>query len=235
MASTDNADVETIRLAQAEGQGGDAAAGSDDGTAETPSGDAAPGDGAADAAATADATTETALAAAESADAAGGASGMPQLDFASWPSQILWLVIALVILYFLMSRIALPRIASVIEERHDAIENDIDRAAEYKRQAEEAEKAYTIALNEARAKAQEIAQETRAKIQEQVDAAMAEADQRIAARSAESEARIQEIQAEATRSVETVATDVAAALVDRLMPGTADSDAVASAVQARMT
>ena len=72
--------------------------------------------------------------------------GMPQLDFATFPSQIFWLIVALVTLYFVLSRIALPRIASAIEERHDAIEDDLDRAAEFRRRALQAEKDYDAAL-----------------------------------------------------------------------------------------
>ncbi len=163
-----------------------------------------------------------------------GATGMPQLDFETWPSQIFWLVIALVVLYFLMSRIALPRIGSVIEERHDAIESDLDRAADYTRQAEEAEAAYELALQEARSKAQEIAAETRAEIQKKVDAAMAEAESRISERTAVSEARIAEIRDEAAASVEAVAADTAAALVEQMLPGSADDAEVRAAVAARL-
>ena len=49
-------------------------------------------------------------------DAYGGAEtgGMPQLDFSSWPNQIFWLVITLVAIYLILSRVALPRIASVL-------------------------------------------------------------------------------------------------------------------------
>ena len=57
-------------------------------------------------------------------------SGMPQLNFDSYASQIFWLVVALVALFFILKSVALPRIASGLEERSDAIEDDLDRAAE---------------------------------------------------------------------------------------------------------
>lgn len=164
----------------------------------------------------------------------GEAVGMPQLDFDTWPSQIFWLVVAMVVLYLLMSRVALPRISSVIEERHDAIESDLDRAAEYTRKAEEAEAAYELALKEARTKAQEIAAQTRAGIQKQVEAAIAEADGRIAERVAESDRRIREIRDEAKASVEAVAVDTAEALVEAMVPGTGDAEAVQRAVSGRL-
>ena len=44
-------------------------------------------------------------------------AGMPQLDFTSWPNQIFWLLVALAAIYFVLSRIALPRISAVLAEK----------------------------------------------------------------------------------------------------------------------
>jgi F-type H+-transporting ATPase subunit b len=162
------------------------------------------------------------------------ATGLPQLNFETWPSQIFWLIVALVVLYYLMSKIALPRIASVLEERADAIASDLDRAEELKRKAEEAERAYKQALADARARAQAIAAETRAEIQKEVDTATERADAEISARTAEGETRIAEIRDSAIQSVRQVADETAVAVVDRIMPGVADEQAVRSAVQARL-
>jgi F-type H+-transporting ATPase subunit b len=166
------------------------------------------------------------------ADAASG--GMPQLDFTTFPSQIFWLIVALVALYLIMSRVALPKITGAIEERHDAIEDDLERAAEFKRRAQQAEQAYEAALAEAKRKAQAIAAEARAAIQKDVDAAIAKADADIAARSAESEKRIGEIRDGAMANVEAVAIDTAHALVEAFVPGAAGAEDVRSAVAQRL-
>src|SRR3989338_7675403 len=54
-------------------------------------------------------TTTTTEAAAEVAHETAKA-GMPQLDFSTFPNQIFWLVVTLLVIYFVLSRIALPRI-----------------------------------------------------------------------------------------------------------------------------
>ncbi|MEM9144826.1 MAG: F0F1 ATP synthase subunit B' [Pseudomonadota bacterium] len=167
-------------------------------------------------------------------DAASGSGGLPQLDFSTWPSQIFWLVISLVILYQLMTKIALPRISSVLEERADAIADDLDRAEEFKRKAEEASLAYDRALAEARTEAQAIAAKTRAEIQKEIDAEMAKADEEIAARAAESERRIKEVRDDALASVGQVAEETAAAVVEAVLPDAMDADAVKAAVQAEL-
>lgn len=169
------------------------------------------------------------------ADAAHGASGgLPQLDFSTWFSQIVWLVIALVGLYWILTNFALPRISGTIEARADAISGDLDRADEFRRKAKEAEAAYDQALRDARAKAHEIAAETRAEIQKEVDAAMAEADTQISARVAESEVRIAEIRDSAAANVEQVALETAGAVVEAIMPGASQGADVDGAVRARL-
>jgi F-type H+-transporting ATPase subunit b len=171
--------------------------------------------------------------AATDAGAEGGASGLPQLNLDTFPSQIFWLVVALAALYLLFSRSVLPRISGIIEERSDAVEDDLDRAAEFKRRAEEAEKAYEQALSDARAEAQRIADATRADINKQVEEATAKADAQIAEKTAESEKRIAEIRDDAAAAVHEVALETAQALVEAVAPGAADPDAVKAAVESR--
>ncbi len=163
-----------------------------------------------------------------------GSAGMPQLEFSTFPSQIFWLVVALVALYYILSRVALPRIGSVLEARSDAIVDDLDRAADLKRRAEDADRAYQEALAEARARAQEIAAKTKAEIQKEVDQAIADADAEISARTAESEKRLAEIRESALGNVEAVASDTAKALVDAIAPGAASADALKSAVASKL-
>ncbi|MCI5098011.1 MAG: F0F1 ATP synthase subunit B' [Rhodobacteraceae bacterium] len=176
-------------------------------------------------------TTETAHGAAEAAH--GGGSAMPQLDFSTFSNQIFWLVVTLVVIYLILSRVALPRIAAVLAERQGTITNDLAAAEDLKAKAVEAEKAYNKALADARAEAQRIAAETRAEIQAGLDEAIAKADAEIAEKTAESEKAIAEIKAGALESVAVVAKDTAAEIVTAL-GGKADADGVAAAVTEQM-
>lgn len=144
------------------------------------------------------------------------AVGLPQLDFSTFPNQIFWLLVTLVVIYFVLSRIALPRIAAVLAERQGTITNDIAAAEELKQKAAEAEAAYEKALADARAEASRIAGEAKAEVQAEVDVAMQKADAEIAARIAESEAKIAEIRDGAAAAVRDVAKDTAKAVVAAL-------------------
>ncbi len=166
-------------------------------------------------------------------DAGGSAIGMPQLCFDWWGNQIFWLVITLVVIYFVLSKIALPRIASVLAERQGTITNDIAAAEDLKQKAADAENAYDKALADARAEAQSIAQAARDDIRADLDKAIAKADEEIAAKTADSEKAIAEIRASAMENVEAVAKDTAEAIVTAL-GGTADSSAIEAAVASRV-
>ncbi len=163
------------------------------------------------------------------------AAGMPQLDFATFDNQIFWLILTLLAIFFVLSKIALPRISAVIAERQGTLTNDLAAAEDLKRQAAEAEESYNTALANARAEAQKIAQETRDEIQAQLQVEIDKADAQIAARASEGEARIAEIEAGALATAEEVARDVAAEIVRALAPGQdVDADAVSAAVTARV-
>ncbi len=173
--------------------------------------------------------TEAAAVAGEHAEKA----GMPQLDFSTYPNQIFWLAVTLVVIYLILTRVALPRIGAVLAERAGTITNDLTVAEELKEKAVAAEKAYNDALARARTEAAKIVADAKADIQKDLNAAIAKADAEIAAKAAESEKRIAEIEAGALEAVATVAQDTTAELVAAL-GGTADADAIAKALSARL-
>ena len=171
---------------------------------------------------------------ADTSHGAESAPGMPQLDFSTFPNQIFWLVVTLVVLYLILSRIALPRIATVLAERQGAIQRDLDKAEEMKRASVDAENAYNKALADARQQANEIVAETKADIQKDLDKAIAKADAEIAAKAAESETAIAAIRDSATKSVKDVANSMAAEIVKAVMPGAGDAKTIKAAVAAIM-
>ncbi|WP_339109047.1 F0F1 ATP synthase subunit B' [Thioclava sp. GXIMD4216] len=161
------------------------------------------------------------------------AVGMPQLDFSTYPNQIFWLLVSLVVIYWVLAKVALPRIASVLADRQGTISGDLASAEEFKLKAKEAEAAYEKALADARTKAQAIVAEARADIQKDVDAAIVKADAEIAAKTAESQAKIAEIEAGSRAAVEAVAKETALEIVAAL-GGKADQASVAAAVDERL-
>ena len=160
------------------------------------------------------------------------AAGMPQLDFATFGNQIFWLLVALALIYLILSRVALPRIARVLGDRQGLMTSDLAAAEDFKRKAREAEAAYDKALADARTEANKIVAANKAEIDAELKTAIARADAEIAARTQESERRITEIRQSAASDARTVARDVAAELV-RAFGGNADGS-IDQAVDARI-
>lgn len=160
-------------------------------------------------------------------------AGLPQLDFSTFGNQIFWLLVALVVIYFLLSRIALPRLGAVLAERSGSITNDIAAADELRLKAVEAENAYNQALADARAEAGRIVGETKDQIQAELDVAVSKADAEIAAKAVESEAAIAVIRDGAMDAVKTVAKDTTKEILAALGMK-ADAKTVTSAVTAQL-
>lgn len=176
--------------------------------------------------------SETTTAAAHAAQE-GAKAGMPQLDFSTFPNQIFWLVVTLLVIYFVLSRVALPRIGGTIANRKGTITTDLAVAEELKQKAVAAEAAYQAALVSARTEADQIVAAARADIQADLNKAIAAADADIAKQSAASAQRIDDMRAGAAEAVTSVAKDTAAELIAAL-GGKADAAAITAAVSARL-
>lgn len=167
------------------------------------------------------------------ADAATSGPGMPQLDLTTFSNQIFWLVVTMVVLYFIMSRVALPRIAAVLADRRGTITSDIAAAEDFKLKAQEAEAAYNQALADARTEANRIVEAAKAEMQAELDVQLAKANAEIAARSAESERHIAEIRDNALAMVTEVSGDVTKEILSAF-DVKADARSVTAAVSARL-
>ncbi|WP_337996911.1 F0F1 ATP synthase subunit B' [Oleispirillum naphthae] len=157
---------------------------------------------------------------------------MPQFDPTSFASQLFWLAVTFITLYVLMSKVALPRVGDILEERQKRISDDLDMAERLKSETEAAIAAYEKALAEARSAAQ-------AEISRVMDANAAEAaarhkklEEQLSAKITESEEHIHAAHREAMAEVGGIAAEVAAAIVERIAGVKADAEGLAPVVEA---
>jgi F-type H+-transporting ATPase subunit b len=160
--------------------------------------------------------------------------GFPPFDPSTFASQLVSLVIAFVALYIIVSRIALPRVGSVIDARQNAIEGDLEAAQKLKDESEAALKAYESELASARSKAQAIGAETREKLNAAAEAERKSLEAKLAARLVDAEKSIAATRATAMRNVRSIAADAAGAIVQRLTGLAVDGKAVEAAVDASL-
>ena len=159
---------------------------------------------------------------------------MPQLNVASYLPQLVWLAIFFVALYFLMARLALPRIAAVLEERTRRREDDLARAEELEAQAEAAVKAYEQILAEARGSAHDRLTASAEAAKARTEAAIGERDRKLAGDIAAAEAAIGESRQDALKEATAIAGEaarLAAAKLAGIEVDEAAADAAADAVR----
>jgi F-type H+-transporting ATPase subunit b len=163
--------------------------------------------------------------------APGGEQGkFPPFNSETFPSQLVWLVIAFILLYVLMAKWALPQVGRVIDKRQKAIADDIAEAGNLKAQSDAALAAYEKALADARSHAQAIANETRVKAAAEADTARKQVEDTLNVKRAEAEKTIAATKEAAMGHVRTVAEDAAGAIVERLIGAAPGPQAVAAAV-----
>jgi F-type H+-transporting ATPase subunit b len=157
---------------------------------------------------------------------------MPQLDPSTYAGQIFWLVISFVVLYWVLVRLALPRVSEVLEARQRRIDDDLDRAAAARQEAEKALAAYDKRLAEGAAEAQALMR----RAAEEMAAEAARQHEALAARLAEegeaAEARIGAAKTAAVGNIGEVAAEVARSVARRLIGVEVAAKAAGAAVAA---
>ena len=158
----------------------------------------------------------------------------PPFDSSTFPSQLLWLAITFALMYYLMAKVALPRIGGILEVRRDRIASDLDMAERLKQESEDAEAAYQKALANARAKAFTIAETARDEARAASDAQRAEAEAALNEQLAAAEKRITEIKSKALSDVGAIAGEAAEAIIAALTGSEAGRAEVDQAVARAM-
>jgi F-type H+-transporting ATPase subunit b len=160
---------------------------------------------------------------------------MPQLDISTFTPQLVWLTIWFVVLYLLMAKLAMPRIARAMEARRRRREDDLARAAQLKAEAEAANAAYQKTLAEARAQAQAAIKET----SDRLAAEAAKQQRALAATLAEqieaAERRIAATKEQALAEVRGIAVDVGRSVVEKLTGAAPDAAKMAAAVDSSLS
>jgi F-type H+-transporting ATPase subunit b len=169
--------------------------------------------------------------AAEAAEGASKSGGLPQLNPAHFTPQLFWLAITFVALLFIMSKVALPRVGEVIEERRDRIKRDLDAAGRLKADTDKALAGYEKALADARTNASGIAKETRESLAAETDAERHRVDAQIAAKLSDAEARIAATKSKAVTAIGEIAADTARAVIAKLIGQDVSADEVKKALR----
>jgi F-type H+-transporting ATPase subunit b len=158
--------------------------------------------------------------------------GFPPFQKDTFGSQLLWLAIFFVALYLIASKLALPRVGSIIADRRKRISGDLAEAARMKDAADAAIATYEKALADARARAQAMAAESRDKVNAQAEANRKAVEASLHSKLIAAEQTIAATRTAAMANVQSIAQEVAIAIVERLTGKAPSKAAAAAAVKA---
>lgn len=162
-----------------------------------------------------------------------GAKGaFPPFASETFASQVIWLAIAFGLLYYLMSRIALPRVAGILETRGAKIASDLQAAQRMKAESDAAVVAYEASLAQARSRAHDIATAARDVVSAEAETTRKSLEAELAVKLAAAEAQIHATKTSALGNVRAIAADAASAIVERLTGKAPPAGSVDSAVDA---
>lgn len=150
------------------------------------------------------------------ADAHAEGAGFPQLDARTYPSQLFWLFVSFIVLYALMSKLALPSVAAVLDERKARKDGNLSQAAQMQEESARVKTAYEATLAKAQGDAQETLNEAEAEIAEKMAAENAKFTEAARKRVATAEQNIAKAKADALGSIADISAEIAAEMVGKI-------------------
>lgn len=157
--------------------------------------------------------------------------GLPQFNPDSFASQLFWLFVMFTFLYVFFSKKTLPEISSVLENRKDHIESNLEEAEKLRAQSEETQRIYEEGLERARKEAAQMVYDLQEEIQETAahknDFFIEKSKHEVS----ELEKSLQKAKTEAMADMNTIAAEIASAAAEKIVGVSTDVDAVKSVIE----
>ncbi|MFO1184314.1 MAG: F0F1 ATP synthase subunit B [Bauldia sp.] len=167
-----------------------------------------------------------------SAEHGGEAKGaFPPFDPSHYASQLVWLAITFIAFYWLLKRLAIPRIAGILDNRKAKIEGDLAEARRAKAESEAAGAAYEKQVADAKARAHAIASKAGEASSAATEAKRSATESALAKKLADAEKRIGDIKTKALSEVGVIAGEATSAVIVQLLGKAASTDEVIAAVR----
>ena len=151
---------------------------------------------------------------------------MPQLDPTWFASQLFWLAVTFVALYFILSRLVLPPLLDIMARRGQTVAGDIQQAESLTSQAEHARQHYELTMADARERAQGLMNdailEQKSRAEQQAKAMDAQVEHKLADASKQIAAK----KAELTQALTPTASELTGLIIEKLTQNRANADQI---------
>lgn len=161
----------------------------------------------------------------------GASGGLPQLDPSTFSSQIFWMFVFFIILYVILSSVALPRIGSVLETRRLKVNSDLDQARSLHDEALKIKESYEETLAQAHNKIRDLMAANQALMSRQSMEQNQELTEKLSAQIADAEANIEKARSKALKDIQEASTVVALEIANKFASIAVNDNDAASAVK----
>tara|TARA_B100000959_G_scaffold3526_1_gene3838 strand:+ start:4971 stop:5549 length:579 start_codon:yes stop_codon:yes gene_type:complete len=157
--------------------------------------------------------------------------GMPQLNPEFWAAQIFWLVLIFSTLYIAISKIFLPKIINVIENRKLKIVSDIDEAQKLRDSAESKLKEYNQIIENSKKEAQKLMYDNKKQLDTDLKQKKQKFSEEIEKELVNAEEEIKELKKTSLLSINKIATEITNDLLKKIMGTNSNMSSVSAIVE----
>ena len=160
---------------------------------------------------------------------------MPQLDYGTFVTQIVWLFLTFGVLYLIMSRVILPKIADVLEQRQDRIASDLEEAEKLRKESQSVIESYDREIDEAHLSADEILEEGKRKISTDISNLNIDFDSELEKLNEEAEASINDIRNKTNLEIKEITSELVQKLTKTILNSNIDKKNINLIIDERLS
>ena len=147
----------------------------------------------------------------------GSEAGMPQLNPEFWTSQIFWLIFVFSILYLVIWKVFLPKIAYSIENRKSRVVSDLDETQKLKENAEKKLKEYNQIIENSKKEAKKIIDDGVKKLDQDIVNKKQKFDIEIEKELANVEKEISELKKSSISNINRIAVETSSEIIQQII------------------
>ena len=145
-----------------------------------------------------------------------GKSGLPQLDFNTYPSLVFWSVVSLIIGYILMKYLVTPNIKSILNNRETNIQNDLVKAKTSSQETEKIKENIINSQTELRSRSQLIVNQALSETKQNIEKEEKDINQKLNEKVIKAEKQIMETQKLVVKEIISNAEELTAKVIQNL-------------------
>jgi F-type H+-transporting ATPase subunit b len=154
---------------------------------------------------------------------AAASEGMPQLNPKFWLSQIVWLTVIFIILYYLVQKFFSPKLFSLLDARADYIKSLLKEADLHKNQIQKLENEYNLIITDAKNESKKLSANLKSDFNEKISLKKKEFEDMLNSETQKAEQEINAFKREALDNIQNIAGNFSKELIEKIIGAAPDS------------